>query len=44
MKLFIYDNERLVCTHIEQDKNKAERIALAYLNLGLNVRSEEIAC
>ena len=42
MKLFVYDNESLVCTHIVHDKNKAERTALAYLNLGLNVRSEEL--
>ncbi len=42
MKLFIYDNESLVCTHIVNDKNKADRIAEAYLNLGLNVISEEL--
>ena len=42
MKLFIYDNKTLVCTHIVQDKNKAERTALAYLNLGLNVIGEEL--
>ena len=40
MKLFVYDNQTLVCTHIEYNKNKAERVALAYLNLGLNVISE----
>jgi len=44
VRLFLYDKETLVAIHAEPDKNKAERIALAYLNLGLNVRSEEIAC
>jgi len=42
MKLFLYDNETLVAIHVEQDKNKAERLAERYLNLGLNVRSEDL--
>jgi len=42
MKLFLYDKETLMAVLVEKDKNKAEKLAEIYLNLGLNVRSEDL--